>query len=92
MTKSFDRILKNAKSKRAINTFLTSEAAVQGTELFKERMSIGLTQAELAQAAGIDVKMISKAEAGFDHVSIEIIKAIKSTLNTLQKDRQVTID
>ncbi|PLR67895.1 MULTISPECIES: helix-turn-helix domain-containing protein [Bacillaceae] len=92
MTKSFNDILSNAKLNPHINELLTSEKASKGMEIFKKRVNMRLTQKDLALESGVESRVISKVEAGFDEVPLKIISEIENALERVEKRNHATID
>ncbi|WP_191566650.1 helix-turn-helix domain-containing protein [Metabacillus idriensis] len=92
MTKSFNDIFSNAKLNPYINELLTSEKASKGMEIFKKRVNMRLTQKDLALESGVESRVISKVEAGFDEVPLKIISEIENALERVEKRNHATID
>lgn len=49
--------------------------------IFARRIELGLTQTKLADKAGVGLKTISRAEGGFDNLSIDIYNKIFHALD-----------
>lgn len=92
MGKSFNDILNNAKLNPHINELLNSEKASKGLEIFKKRVNMRLTQNALAFESGVESKLISKVEAGFDEVPLSIISEIENALERVERRKHATID
>lgn len=60
---------------------LNGLAPVYAKVIFARRMQCGYSQQELARIAGTGLKTISRAEGGFDNLSIETYDKIFQALN-----------
>lgn len=84
------------QSKRRAFTFVgniqRTSTAKFGAALRQKRLSIGMTQSELAQLSGLNRSYISEIESGRESISLDragkLAKAVGSSLSDLLKEEQ----
>lgn len=81
------REMVKAKNPELHEMLFESTAAIFGQLILEKRMSIGLSQDELASKAGTTQKTISRVEGGNSNVTMSTYEKLFKTLDISQKDR-----